>query len=164
MYGHGLTDTASGGKITRAEYASAEVVRRFEEVWASLDLRQEIAELGHGLNSFFKRGRSLREFTAMSVALWRLALERSFPDQQAEIFELFMESSPLLGKRSRRRKMHQLVRFYLDLCEARRDTDFTPLAKHMADTFCGGDQRKSLQLKLSLTIRRIYQNIFDHLI
>ena len=151
-------------RITKAAYASRAVADRFEEIWSSLDLKQEIADLGHGLNSVFKRRRSCREFTAMSVALWKLALERSFPEQEAEIFSLFMETSPILGKRSRRKKLQQLIQTYLDLCAVKRVADFTPVAQHMAEALCGGDQRKSLQLKLSLAIRRIYQNIFAYLI
>jgi hypothetical protein len=146
-------------------YAPQEIIQRFEEVFASLDLKKELAALGHGLDSFFRRGHSLREFTALNIALWELALESSFPGQKEEIIRMFVSTSPLPGKGSKRKTLLQRVELYDNLLMLKKHADFTPVAVYMAGCFSrDAESRKTLQLKLSLTIRRSYQLIFDNLI
>lgn len=154
-----------GTRVSRAVYTSEQVINRFEENWGALDLKQEIAALGHGLNSLLRRSRSLREFTAMTVALWKLALELSFPDDATGFFRDFMEKSPILGKGSQRAKLTERVQIYIDLMTPKKASDFTPVADYLAEYFSGDtENRKALKLKISLAIRRIYQAGFDHLI
>ena len=154
-----------GAVLCRAVYGSQELISRFEENWAALDIRQEIAALGYGLDSLFNRGRSIQEFTALTAALWKLALEQSFPEDNVAFFADFMEKSSILGKGAKRRKLQQRVQIYLDLCGPKKATDFTPVAVYMGEFFCRNvEDGKTLQFKLSLTIRRIYNAIFEHLI
>jgi hypothetical protein len=152
-------------KIFAASYSPQEIVQRFEEVFASLNLKKEIAYLGNRLNSFFKRRRSMREFTVLAVVLWKLALESSFPTQKEEVFRLFISNSPILDKGSKRKLLLERIKFYDGLVAEKKHTDFTPAAVYMASYFSNDlSNRKTLQLKLSLAIRRLYQVIFDHLI
>jgi hypothetical protein len=146
-------------------YSPREIIQRFEDVFASLDLKKELSVLGHRLDSFFRRKRSLREFTALNIALWELALESSFPGQKEEIVRMFVGNSPLPGQGAKRKTLLQRVELYEGLLRLKKHTDFTPVAVYMAGYFSGdAESRKTLQLKLSLTIRRSYQFIFDHLI
>jgi hypothetical protein len=146
-------------------YGPQEIIQRFEDVFASSDLKKELASLGHRLNSFFRRGYSLREFTALHIALWKLALESSFPGQKEEIVRVFINDSPLPGTGSKRKTLLQRVEHYDSLLLLKKHADFTPVAVYMAGCFSRDvKSRKTLQLKLSLTIRRSYQFIFDHLI
>lgn len=159
----GFSAVSSGGQ--GALYTKEGVLKHFEEVLGSLELKQQIAELGCGMNALFTRGRSLAEFTAMSVALWKLALEKSFPDEAEDFFAAFIESSPVLGAGKKRAKLVESITAYNELFAPKKTGDFTPISQHMADTLANASaDRKALQLKLSLTIRKFYQHIFDHLI
>lgn len=148
-----------------ALYTKEGVFKNFEEILKSLELKQHIAELGCGMNSFFGKGRSLAEFTAMCVALWKLALEKSLPNDAENFFAEFMATSRILGKGKKRTRMTELVNAYNKLFEARKTDNFSVISMHIADTLANADaDRKTLQLRISLTIRKFYQLIFDHLI
>ncbi|MCL1916176.1 MAG: hypothetical protein FWG17_05680 [Desulfovibrionaceae bacterium] len=146
-------------------YTEEEIFRRFAEVLASLDLRQEIIELGCGLNGIFRRGSVLRELNAMCVALWRLALEQSFPEQVETLFRNYLENYPDLGRGRKRKKQAELIQVYCELSSEKKSGDFTPLAQYLTDKLSPGEENKKILLfKLSLTIRKLYQTIFNYLI
>ncbi|MCL1889149.1 MAG: hypothetical protein FWF99_01420 [Desulfovibrionaceae bacterium] len=146
-------------------YAEEDIFRRFEEVLVSLNLRQEITELGCGLNGIFRRGRVLRELNAMCVALWRLALEQSFPEQAETLFRNYLEDHPDLGRGRKRKQQVGLIQVYCELSSEKKIGDFTPLAQYLTNKLNPGeDNKKILLFKLSLTIRKLYQTIFNYLI
>jgi hypothetical protein len=146
-------------------YSPQEVVERYEAVLESINFLHELTELDCGLDSLFKRSRSLVEIKAMHVALWKLALERSFPEEADNFFSYFMEHSSTLGKGKKRIKMQQIINIYLDLFAPQKIADFTPIARYMAEKLTKNmENQKTVLLKLSLGMRRFYQTIFDHLI
>ena len=148
-----------------ALYTKEGVLQHFEEVLESLELKQQIAELGSGMNSFFTKKRSLAEFTAMGIALWKLALEKSFPKEAEAFFNEYLETSKTLGKGKKHAQMLELVNKYNELFAPKKTEDFSAISQYIADNLGSASaDRKTLQLKLSLTIRKIYQFIFDHLI
>ena len=148
-----------------ALYTEEDVFRHFAEVMASIDFRQEISELGHGLNGFFKRRHTLKELYALCTALWKLALEQSFPHEYEVFFAHYLEQHPNLGKGKRRNKNILMIKNYCELAAAKKTGDFTPLAQYMVNTLkCETKDEKALLLRLSLTIRKLYQIIFNYLI
>lgn len=157
----GFSSVASDGPL----YTKEGVLAHFEGVLETLELKQQITDLGCGMNSFFTKGRSLMEFTAMCVGLWKLALDQSFPDEAEEFFNEFLTSSAALGKGKKRARMLELIAEYNELFLPKKAADFTGISQHMADSLANASvDRKSLQLKISLLIRKLYQTIFDHLI
>ena len=101
----------------------------------------------------------------MCVGLWKLALDQSFPEEAEEFFAEFTSSSPTLGKGKKRGRMIELIGEYNELFATKKSADFTAISQHLADSLANASaDRKSLQLKLSLVIRKMYQSIFDHLI
>lgn len=165
----GSISEAAGGFSAVADgealYTKEGVLHRFEGVLEALELKKQIADLGCGMNSLFTKGRSLMEFTAMSVGLWKLALEQSFPDEAEEFFAAFLESSKTLGSGKKREKMLACIAEYGELFAQKKAGDFTAISQYMADNLANASaDRKALQLKLSLTIRKFYQYIFDRLV
>lgn len=155
----------SESRISRAFHSNAEIIQRFEAAMDSLNLKAEIAELGHGLGSIFRRGRVTRDFQAVCVVMWRLSLEKSFPEQQEEVYREFMAHSNILGSGGGRKKLAERINLFWEVLEAQKSADFTPLAVYLAGYLSNDlDNRKVLQLKLSLTIRRIYNFVFESLI
>ncbi|MDR2050464.1 MAG: hypothetical protein LBQ63_01650 [Deltaproteobacteria bacterium] len=146
-------------------YTEDEVLRHFTDLLPALDLEREIAELGFGLNGIFKRRRSLDEFTSMCIAMWGLALERSFPEEAEVFFRSFLENSPTLGKGKKREESLARIMAYSALFDLRKENDFSPVARYMAGKLNPGTgDEKALLLKLSLTMRKLYKIIFDYLI
>lgn len=153
------------GEISAPLYTEDEVLRHFADLLPSLNLEQELAELGFGLDGIFKRKRSLNEYTSMCIALWALALERSFPEEAEAFFRDFLKSSPLLGKGKKRERKLADILAYSALFNLRKENDFSPVARYMAERLHPGTpDEKALLLKLSLSMRRLYKIIFDYLI
>lgn len=146
-------------------YTKDEVIAHFEGLFTSIDLKEEIAALGGGLNSLFKKGRSLTEFTAMTMVLWKLALDSSFPQESEEFFQDFIACSPILGKGKKREQLISCINMYRNLFSEKKTDDFTPVSHHIIETLCkDSSDKKALQLKVSLAMRKLYQIIFEHLI
>lgn len=147
-------------------YTAEEVGRTFAELLASLDFAAELRELGIGRLNFFKRSQARKCFAAVSVALWHVALEKSFPNDAETFFANFLATYPPIsnGKKSSR-KMRELVLEYDALVARKKDADFTDVAENLADRFeLAGEGRPKQQLKLSLRIRAQYNLIFKKLI
>lgn len=166
--GSAISEAAGGFSsvsVNEPLYTQEGVLAHFEELLASLELKQQIAELGCGMNSFFTKGRSLMEFNAMSIGLWKLALDKSFPAEAEDFFAEFLKSSETLGSGKKRTRMVELIGEYNELFAPKKSADFTAISQHMSDKLANASaDRKTLQLKLSLVIRKLYQTIFDHLI
>lgn len=146
-------------------YTKEEVLQRFDDIFESLNLKGEIKSIGCGLYGVFKRGRSLREFTAMTISLWRLAMEKSFPDESDEFFRSYLNSSSRLGTGKKRDVMLQRIGAFWDLFSIHKTGDFTPISHYMSEYLAeNAEDRKTINLKLTLSMRRIYKTIFEYLI
>lgn len=147
-------------------YTAQEVARTFADLLATLDFAVEMHELGIGKLSVFKRSQAKKRFRALSIALWHVALEKSFPHDADTFFAHFIATHPsLTGDRKNAKQMRDMVDAYEKLVAEKKDTDFTGVAESMADAFkIEGEDRAKQQLKLSLRIRSIYDLIFKKLI
>ncbi len=146
-------------------YSADEVLQNFQALLESLDFTSELAELG--LKGFFstRLRTARREFTAMTICLWGLALERSFPERAEGIFGRFLERSSFCSGGKRQEKLRQRIQIYVDLFKLKKDADFGPIAQYMAETLAlKNEDKRSLQLKLALIMRNIYKLVFDRLI
>lgn len=159
-------DNTSTKAITPIEFSADEVIANFQGLLDSLDFKAELFELGVGSLNVFKRKKTLRELRSLCVVLWRLALERSFPRNHQEYFDRFLETSPLFNSDgSNAATMRERLEKYLSMLAAKKDTDFLPVADHMAETISPkGDESARTRLKLVLIIRNLYNLIFDKLV
>lgn len=147
-------------------YTIDEVVQTFAGLLASLDFTRELELLGIGRLHFVRRRRFLNEFRAVSVGLWRLALERSFPEDHEVIFETFMTQLEQQGKNDRQTPaLLELVRAYVQLLSTHRENDFTVVGSHIVEIArADGKKAVALRLHLALQIRKLYSLIFANLI
>ena len=147
-------------------YTAEEIGRTFAGLLATFEFRQELFELGIGPLRVIKRARVRKLLTALSVALWHVALEKSFPKDADEFFNHFVATyPPLKGEGRSARKFRELVSRYDSLVLEKKDTDFSEVARHIAEDigFQPADSAKG-QLWLSLRIRAAYDLIFEKLI
>lgn len=147
-------------------YTAEEVAQNFESLLACLDFKRDLMELGIGSLSLFKRRKALQQLTALSIGLWKLTLERSFPQDAEAFFQHFLENNPrVAGTAKKAQELRALVQTYMDLLAEKRDTDFSVAAQHMADALAlSGADNRSFCLKISLRIRQLYNFIFAKLI
>lgn len=160
--------TVSAEGETPASFC-AEALRIFSLMLEGMDFAQELATLGIGKFHFRRREKALRELRAMSIGLWRLALQRSFPADGETIFERFMlglyERARSPRERERANAFDLLARSYVERLSERGDGDFTAVSGHIVDLFQGrAPDAAARRLKLALLMRNAYLNIFRHLI
>jgi hypothetical protein len=157
--------TPDGGPLP-IPYTADEICKTFAGLLATFDFAIELQEVGIGPLNVIKRRRAKRNFTALCIALWHVALEKSFPQDAAAFFTHFMDTHPLFAGEGRSaRKLRDLVFRYDLLVSEKKDADFTKVADCLAEAFkIAAADRPRRQLKLSLRIRALYELIFDRLI
>lgn len=153
-------------RISVAKYHADEVIRRFLVLYDCMDFKSVLEDLGISRFQFLRRKKALREFRALCIALWGLALQKSFPDDAGDFFSEFREQAPDLNGSGREpSRLHGRVNIYIELLAAKKDTDFLPVADYMASELAPGQaDLPRLRLKLSLFIRRMYMTIFQKLV
>ena len=150
-------------------YTIDEVLDNFAALLASFDFTPEIDAMGIGRMQFLRRKRALQDLRALFIALRRLALRKSFPDDGDVIFETFLARYQQTPARDSARKdaaaMVEKVRAYVDMLDHKGDADFSEAAHHLVSLLSLGDaEAKALRLRLALHIRSTYKLIFDKLI
>ncbi len=159
-------ETGEGLRISVAHYSADEVIQHFLGLYASLDFEAEMSGLALGFPRFIRRKRALREFRALSIALWGLALEKSFPDDAEAFFAAFLETTPFLAdKGGEGARMRTRVNIYVDLLKEKKDANFRPVAAYVAEILASSRKNvPHLTMKLSLSIRNLYTLIFNRLV
>lgn len=153
-------------RMTTVQYDAAEVARHFLALYHGIDFQGEILDLGIGKFQFSRRKKALREFKALTIALWGLALQKSFPNDAAEFFKTFRERAPDLvagGKDSA--LLQNRLNIYIELLAPQKDTDFSPVAGYLAEVLAlDAEDMRRMSMKLSLIMRNLYKLIFDKLV
>ena len=158
--------TAQGAVRDKAPHEAARAaLENFKALLADADFTLELELLGIKRMQFMRRRQMQSELMGLYMALWRLALARSFPVDAQPMFELFQQE---YTKAHRDKHSHHIVRRaneYWAMLEPRGDADFSEVARHLC-SFSMQDpgQVKSINLKLVLHIRKIYKLVFDRLI
>lgn len=147
-------------------YTAEEVGRTFADLLGTFDFAFELREFGLGSLSIFKRSQARKRLTVLCIALWHVALEKSFPNDAQAFFARFRETyPPLVGEKRGAKKLRDLLDRYDILVSEKRDGDFTRVAEVLMESFSPAPADKvKMQLKLSLRIRSIYDLIFTKLI
>lgn len=138
----------------------------FAALLHSMDFAHELSMLGIPGYKFLKRRRIRRELTALTICLWRLALERSFPEHWRAMFESFLAHTlEEIDHTEKAAQFEHTVRNYQAMLEKRREADFTEAGAHVVDLLKLPEPRAtSLRLRLTLHIRSLYTLVFDRLI
>lgn len=154
------------GAVTPVKYNAEEVVQHFRALLDSMDFRAELADLGIGPLQVLRRKKTLRELRALCIALWGLALQKSFPQDAGQFFVHYAETDPMLTAKGKGPGLlRQRLEEYIQLLDVKKDKDFLPVAGHLAEKIT--PKSKDLprtRFKLSLIIRNLYNLIFNKLV
>lgn len=147
-------------------YTAEEVSRTFADLLATFDFAAEMHDLQIGRLNLVKRAKAKKLLTAISIALWHVALQKSFPGDAETFYNHFVETYPPLTGSGRNAKR---LRLHVAACDAlvgeKKDADFSLVAENLANAFARQDKnRQSLQLRISLRIRALYELVFKKLI
>jgi len=153
-------------RVSVTHYSADEVIRQFLRLYNSLDFKTELADIGVPRWQFLRRKRATQELRAITIALWGLALQKSFPNDAGDFFAAFREKAPILAEGVKETvRLHEKVNAYIVLLSPKKDTDFSPVADHLAKLLAlQAEDVARLRLKLSLIIRNLYVLIFDKLV
>lgn len=162
---------ATGGdraqaRVSVAHYSADEVIRQFLALYNCMDFRAELDDLGVSRFQFMLRGKVLREFRALCIALWGLALTKSFPYDAGDFFAQFQAKAPMLADGSKDAAyLQNRVNIYIDLLTLKKDADFLPVADYMTEALALNPRDlPRMRLKLSLVMRNLYTLIFNKLV
>lgn len=149
------------------QYSTNERIDNFNALLKSYDFSTEVALFGLKRYQFLRRKVALRELKAAFIALWNLALTKSFPDDNTLVFEEFLSrySYVVEGSNKDAQLLLQKVAVYDTLMQKKGDKDFSEVADFMADlVLTEKTTKKRIGLKLALALRAMYSLIFEKLI
>ena len=136
--------------------AVREALDNFPVLLLDLDAGRALHILGIG---------RLAEWRGLCMALWRLALQRSFPEQAEAMFRQFRESFGQSHTDKTSALALERAPAYWEVLAERGDADFRPVSRFLAAVFFEDEARaQAMALRLMLHVRQTYQSIFDRLI
>ena len=149
-----------------AEYSLEDVLGQFLALYSGIDFDGELDDLGLNRFNATRRRRIQRELQGLSIALWHLALCKSFPDNADLFFQEFKKKSPVTNTSdSSGEEMRLRIDAYIELLREKKDTNFLPVAGYLADIVArDNSDMQSLRLKLCLITRSLYNLIFTKLV
>lgn len=149
------------------DISKEEVCKRFAALITSFDYEEECRILEIGKLHVVKRRNALREFKALYIALWKIALDKSLPEMADAVFNDFLQDIPgfLDSNEKDSSFLRRRIAVYDTLLEPSKEQNFTEVSTKLLTTVTKRKEVKENQvLKLSLNIRRVYQLIFKQLI
>ena len=162
--------TAAGGeaegRVSVAYYSAEELIRQFLALYNCMDFKAILEDMGVGRFNFVLRRKAFREVRALCVALWGIALLKSFPLEAEEVFAQFRAEAPLFAGNSKEaRRLQKRIDAYAVLLGPKKDADFLPVAEYLAGELNPASRDLPRErLKLSLIVRNLYTLIFDKLV
>ncbi|MCD7982844.1 MAG: hypothetical protein LUG19_01150 [Desulfovibrio sp.] len=147
------------------ESAVSEALENFAALLDDADFTAELELMGIGRMQFMRRRQMLVEWRGLYIALWRLALASSFPQDAERMFATFLRSYHAAHPDKLGSRIIERAQEYWGMLQPKGDADFSDVARHLG-SFSVQDEKqaRSLTLRLVLHIRRAYKIIFDRLI
>lgn len=151
--------------MTQSGYTTEEVTANFVALLNDADFSQELALFKVGKFQFMRRRQLLLEFRALYIALWRLALASSFPVDGEHIFQYFLQEYAATHPGMNTSRLLTRGQQYAEILLADGDKNYTGISLHILSFVSLNEKdRKAKSLRLALSIRQLYNFIFDRLI
>lgn len=150
-----------------APISTDHVVDRFTSLLISFDFAEEFEILNFGRFHRAKRKRGIREFRAVYVSLWNLALEKSFPADRAVILDVFLQRLTTLFTLGPEDLafLRRRIDVYTTLLTTGVSVSFLDIAENMLISVMQKPAvTKDLILRTSLHLRKTYTLFFNKLI
>lgn len=146
-------------------YDCSDLSDRFHLLLEGLDFQSTVESLGLSKWHHLKRKKAVNELRALCVALWKVALEKSFPTIAAHCFSSYLANLAESKEQKKTKEFIERINIYTDILISKGDSDFYEVATYIVDIFTlGTGDQKRYRLQLSLDIRKLYNIIFEKLI
>lgn len=159
--------TSMDNLATRADMRelAQEAIDNFAALLDGVDFEAEMELMGIGRFQFMRRRQMKVELRGLYMALWRLALQSSFPQDCEKMFRIFLESYAQSHPGRLPAQAIERATQYWGMLQPRGASDFSCLGEHLS-SFAELDEADSRRqaLKLVLHLRKAYRFIFERLI
>lgn len=147
-------------------YSESELFDNFDALCETYDLNAELDVFEFGKFQFFKKKKAKHELRALFVALWKLALKQSFPDQSEDFFQNYLQKKKLdVDAAGNATTMFRSIEVYNTLLAEHGIKNFSGVADFLTCQLIADAKRKQhITLKLALSIRSTYNMVFQRLI
>lgn len=155
----------TGNLLANGENFVQEALDNFMVLIDDLDYKAAYEILDIGVLHFLRRKQMFIELKGLHMALWRLALSRSFPNDADSMFPLFLRDYASSHTSVADSRIVERAREYWGMLMPQGGGDFSAVARHLlsfSPKIKGND--KALTLKLALYLNTSYNLIFDRLI
>ncbi len=147
-----------------SEFAQ-EAVDNFLILLDDLDYNIYYEILGIGRFQFLRHKQMFIELKSLHMALWRLAIASSFPNDAEKMFPAFLDAYSLKHPGRVDAQIVQRAPQYWGMIAPIGDSDFSSIARHIISFFPPREKDlKAITLKLALRLHVSYRFIFDRLI
>lgn len=142
-----------------------EALANFAALIDDLDFGAELDLMGIGRLQFLRRKQMQIELKGLYIALWRLALAKSFPQDADHMFSEFLARYDQNHHSKNNSETIARAHGYWGMLAPSGDSDFNAVARHLI-SFLDLEEKetRSLGLRLALHIRSAYRFIFERLI
>lgn len=142
-----------------------EALANFAALIDDLDFGMELELMGIGRLQFLRRRQMQTELKGLYMALWRLALSRSFPGHADAMFATFLTTYAHTHPGKQAAAIVERAEEYWGMLAPTGDADFNDAARHLLSFLNPSDKDlTALNLRLALNIRSAYRFIFERLI
>lgn len=142
-----------------------EALANFAVLVDDFDFAADLEVLGIGRFQFLRRKQMIIELKGLYIALWRLALARSFPRFADDMFTIFLRRYTRTHGDKQGQQISERATQYWGMILPHGDGDFNNIAAHIVDlAHREHKDPRALTLKLALNIRSAYRFIFERLI
>lgn len=147
-----------------SEYAR-EALDNFLILLDDLDYNVYYEILGVGRFQFLRLRQIFVEMKSLHIALWRLAISHSFPDEDEKMFSAFLDAYARAHPDKADTEIAQRAPQYWGMIAPVGDSDFSYVARHLISFFPRREKDlKAITLKLALRLHTSYRFIFDRVI
>lgn len=155
--------------INNSPYSIIEILTNFSVLMEDMNFSNELSILKINKFCFRKRKKAYQHMQAITISLWRLALQRSFPSEYDIIFGAYLckknSQIPINKKGILAPYFQTILQPYIEILHTHGDSDFTEISSHLINTLqLSKVNNDATKLKLALTIRNMYNYIFKKLI
>lgn len=153
----------------KLSYSIDELLINFKSIIEGMDFPQKLLLLTINPFRFKKRRLATQHLHALTLGLWRLALQRSFPSDYNDIFNEYFSRKELQTSSYKKyissSTFQTMIQTYISLLDIYSDKNFTEVSSYLIKTVhLPKINNDVVRLKLALTIRNMYNFIFKSLI
>lgn len=155
--------------INNSPYNIIEILTNFSILMEDMNFSNELDILKINKFCFRKRKKAYQHMQAIAVSLWRLALQHSFPSEYEIIFGAYLckknSHIPMNKQGILDPYFQKVLQSYIEILNTHGDSDFTEVSSHLINALqLSKVNNDAIKLKLALTIRTMYNDIFKKLI